>query len=63
MKREYQTDAFIIESERLNSPSKIKNATEEIQNAEYQVIVGTSLLSQPIREYPLDVIIFLNADI
>jgi len=50
IKQEFDVDTIIIESNVVNSPSKIKKVMEEI-NAPHPknlVIIGTSLLATPI---------------
>ena len=46
----------------MNSPNKIEKLLSSLEG-EASVVIGTSLLSQPIAHFPLDLIIFLNADI
>lgn len=60
---EYKVKTLIIDSDHANSLSKIKKISEELKLNEPEVIVWTSLLCQPIKDYPLDMIIFLNADL
>ncbi|MCF7835481.1 hypothetical protein K9M48_05575 [Candidatus Gracilibacteria bacterium] len=68
IKNEYGITSTIIESETANSPNKIKKILAQISNSKFpinqsQVIIGTSLLCQPIKNYTFDLIIFLNADL
>ena len=66
LQQELDVKATIIESETVNSPNKIQKLLWALNNSTTQVgavVVGTSLLSQPIPTFPLDLIIFLNADI
>lgn len=61
LKREYNKEALIIESETVNSPNKIKKITEQI--TEHQIIIWTSLLATPPSTINFDLIIFLHADL
>lgn len=68
IKNEYWITSTIIESETANSPNKIKKILAQISNSKFpinqsQVIIWTSLLCQPIKNYTFDLIIFLNADL
>ena len=60
---EYKVGSLIIDSDHANSPTKIKKLLEDLNMNHYQVVIWTSLLCQPIKEYPLDIVIFLNADL
>lgn len=60
IKAEYWLDALVIESEKVNSPAKIQRVKDKV--SDYQIFIGTSLLSTPIKDFELDLIIFLNAD-
>lgn len=60
IKDTYGVDSLRIESETVSSPTKIAKLLAEV--SKYQVIVGTSLLSTPIPQFPLDVVTFLHAD-
>ncbi len=64
LQQEFGAKSLIIESEKANSEKKIKNIMEELQQKknEYPILIGTSLLSTAIPSYPLDLVIFLNAD-
>jgi len=61
IKNEFGKDSLIIESESVRSPNKIAKLLEHI--SDHQIIIWTSLLATPIKNYPLDLIIFLNADL
>jgi primosomal protein N' (replication factor Y) (superfamily II helicase) len=52
---------LIVESEKANSSNKIKNILLELNQS--PILIWTSLLSTAIPEYPLDLVVFLNADI
>lgn len=60
LKKEFTTDAIVIESETVNSPNKISRLQDALQNA--PIIIWTSLLCSPIQSHPFDLVIFLNAD-
>ncbi|HCB51405.1 TPA: hypothetical protein DEP21_02400 [Patescibacteria group bacterium] len=63
LKEEFGTESIIIESETANSTSKIKRIRETLVTPQqHPILIGTSLLTTPIPEYPLDLVIFLNAD-
>jgi len=59
--QKYHTDALIIESNLVNSPTKIKRLQEKIPR--HQLIIGTSLLTTPIIDHPFDLLIVLHADL
>ncbi len=64
LKKEFNADSLIIESETVNSPNKITKLLEKIwDNLSAQIIIGTSLLDTPITGFPFDLVIFLNADL
>lgn len=63
IQQEFWKSSLIIESETVNSPNKIKKLKEQMNTQAPNIIIGTSLLSQPIQNFALDLIIFLNADI
>lgn len=60
LKNEYQQDALIVDSTTVNSPNKIAKLHATLS---WQIIIWTSLLATPIKDYPFDLIIFLNADL
>jgi len=60
IKSEFGLDSLIIESEKVNSPNKIKKIVEK--KSDYNIFIWTSLLSTQIKNFPFDLIIFLNAD-
>ena len=60
---EYDTKSIIVDSDHANSSIKVKKLLDQLDTNHYQTIVWTSLLCQPIKSYPLDVVIFLNADL
>lgn len=71
LKKEFNIDPLIIESETVNSPNKINkiisqiNAPGPIPNKpinQFPIIIWTSLLCSPIQSHPFDLVIFLNAD-
>jgi len=62
LEREFGAQSVIIESGLVNSVNKIQKMKEKILKEKPQIIIGTSLLTTPIQWYPLDLIIFLNAD-
>lgn len=63
LETKYQKHPMIIDSWTTNTPNKIKKILETIHTTKPQLIIGTSLLAQPIFDYAFDLIIFLNADI
>ncbi len=60
IEKEFNTKTQIIESQKANSPKKIK---EILANKDIQVYIGTSLLNTAIQWVDLDMILFLNADL
>lgn len=60
---EYNVKTKIIDSDHANSQPKIKKIKEEIWNWNVRILIWTSLLSQPIKEYNVSMVIFLNADL
>jgi len=52
---------LIIQSETANSPTKIKKIQEQLSGA--QLVIGTSLLTQPPKNWHPDLVIVVNADI
>ncbi|MFZ2912261.1 MAG: hypothetical protein WAZ75_04205, partial [Candidatus Absconditicoccaceae bacterium] len=65
IKNEFGIVSTIIESGTVNSSNKIKKIMDTILGIENspQIVIGTSLLCQPIKNYNFDLIIFLNADL
>ena len=63
IENEYKVKSVIVDSDHANSPAKVKKLIEKIKEVQPQVVIWTSLLCQPIKEYSLDIIIFLNADL
>jgi primosomal protein N' (replication factor Y) len=63
IKERYNTEAIIIDTEKANSHNKIKKIQESIKENQSNIILGTSLLSTPIKKIHSDLVIFLNADI
>jgi len=71
LEREFNIIPTIIESETVNSPNKIKKILSILCHPEWnegyknqwQIVVWTSLLCQPIKDFNFDLIIFLNADL
>ncbi|MFA5748171.1 MAG: hypothetical protein WC872_03625 [Candidatus Absconditabacterales bacterium] len=60
LKEKFKIESSIIESETANSPNKINKIFENLNS---QIVIGTSLLTTPIKNYPLDLIVYLNADL
>jgi len=56
----YRITPLLIESEKVNSPSKIKKIESALTTA--QIVVGTSLLSQPPHDVHFDMIVIVQAD-
>ncbi len=56
----YRIIPLLIESEKVNSPSKIKKITTSLATA--QIVVGTTLLSQPPQGVRFDLLIVVQAD-
>ncbi len=61
IQKEFWKKSIIIESETVNSPNKIKKIFDEIKNN--QIIIWTSLLTNPMKNINFDIMIFINADI
>ena len=59
----YHEEPIIINTDTSNSPNKIKKNLTKIKEEKPKIIIWTSILSQPIFFYPLDLIIFIDADI
>ena len=60
---EYKVRTALVDSDNANSPTKVKKLMANIIENQPQVVIWTSLLCQPIKNYPLDMVIFLNADL
>lgn len=66
LKEQFGAESLIIQSETVNSPNKIKKLQQQL--AEYQekgetpVLIGTSLLTTPLRGWEFDLIVILDAD-
>ncbi len=56
----YKVKPVLVESETVNSPSKIKKAAASLDQA--SIVVGTSLLTQPPHGVTFDMIIVAQAD-
>lgn len=63
IEEEYNTKTLIVDSDHANSPTKISKLIDQLLTTKPEVVVWTSLLCQPIKQYPLDMVIFLNADL
>ena len=63
VENEYKVKTLIVDSDHANSPTKIGKLIDYLQKSEPEVLIWTSLLCQPMDGYPLDMIIFLNADL
>jgi primosomal protein N' (replication factor Y) (superfamily II helicase) len=63
IKNEFGKESIIIESQTVNSPSKIKKINEEIKSKNPDILIWTSLLTTPLKDFHLDLIIYLNADL
>ncbi|MBQ7075137.1 hypothetical protein IJM86_09170 [bacterium] len=63
LEKQYHTSSLIIETETVNSPNKIKKIFDLVRQTSPSLIIGTSLLSEPLYFYPFDLLIFINADI
>lgn len=63
LKKEFGKESIIIESEKVNSPNKIKKTINEIKEINPDFLIWTSLLTTPIRDLKLDLMIYLNADL
>lgn len=65
LEQEFGCQTLLVESDKANSFAKIQRLREQL--ATYKdtppILVGTSLLRTAIPEYPLDLVIFLNADL
>lgn len=65
LQQEFGATSLIIESSKANSVNKIGKIMDELNQKknEYPILIWTSLLSTAIPSYPLDLVIFLNADL
>ena len=67
LKDQFWAESLIIESETVRSQKKIEKLNLELENFKSQgknpIIIGTSLLTTPIKDWSFDLLIFLNADI
>ena len=63
VENEYKAKTLIVDSDHANSPTKVKKLIDQLKEKQPQIVIWTSLLCQPSKEYPLDMIIFLNADL
>lgn len=64
VQEEYKIIPTIIDSEKNNSPNKIQKTQTNIKEwSEATVMIGTSLLTTPLKHKTNDLVIFLNADI
>ncbi len=65
LEQEFDCKTLLVESEKANSFAKIQRLREQLKESKNtpQILVWTSLLRTAIPEYPLDLVIFLNADL
>ncbi len=67
IKERFWAESLIVESETVRSQKKIEKLTSELDNLKSQsknpIIIWTSLLTTPIKNWKFDLLIFLNADI
>gem|GEM_PF-4780937 len=65
IQKEYKITPIVIDSNKVNSPNKIKNTHKifESNKDTAKIILGTGLLTTPIKNTKIDLVIFLNADI
>ena len=63
IENEYKSNTLIIDSDHTNSQTKLKKIADDLRCKQPNIIIGTSLLCQPIKEVQLNMIIFLNADL
>lgn len=69
LQQEFSIKPIIIESDTVNSTVKVKKLFSQLSDPadkkswKSSIIVWTQLLCQPIKDHPLDLLIFLNADI
>jgi len=63
IQEEYNITPTLIESDKTNSPNKIRKTQQNIHDKKSEIIIGTSLLTTPIKDLNIDLVIFLNADI
>lgn len=65
IQKEYNIVPIVIDSDKVNSPNKIKKTQTNLESHDKksQIILGTGLLTTPIKKSTIDLVIFLNADI
>lgn len=67
LSQEYWKDTILISSETVNSEKKIERLQQELADQKKKgntpVLLGTSLLSTPIKDRDLDLVVILDADI
>lgn len=67
LKERFNADSLIVESETVRSLKKIEKLKSELSSfsplSQKPIVIWTSLLTTPIKDYPFDLLIFLNADI
>lgn len=67
LKERFWAESLIVESETVRSQKKIEKLTSELDTLKSQsknpIIIWTSLLTTPIKNWKFDLLIFLNADI
>ena len=63
IQNEYKAKTLIVDSDHANSPTKVKKLIDQLKEKQPEIVIGTSLLCQPCKDYSLDMIIFLNADL
>lgn len=62
--QEFGQDPIIIESTKANSPNKIAKTWDKLkENKQWQIVIWTTLLSTPIKDFKFDLVVFLNADL
>lgn len=66
LQEQYHADSLLIASETVRSCKKIQKLQEELitflHQGNYPILIGTSLLTTPMKYYPLDLLIILDAD-
>ena len=67
LKEQFWAESLIIESETVRSPNKIQKLKDELhsltQNGKNPILIGTSLLTTPMKDRNLDLLVILDADI
>ena len=67
LKEKYGADSLIVESETANSASKIQKFNDKLNEFQSQwkcpILIWTSLLTTPIKDWNLHLLIFFDADI